>query len=153
MKPLATIVCFLLLICISATTYASKSNTIRIANKRLEIKAEVTPKFRSFNNGKSKIEGKITITNRTSTSQKYGNNFLKLVVNENFTARTYKDTIASEVIDFAVVVIKPHASLSLPVYWVFSEPKETEVDSLRLSLDEEGLEKAESTTRPEPLGR
>jgi hypothetical protein len=73
---------------------------------------------------------------------------LKLVVNENLTARTYKDTIASEVIDFKVVEIKPHSSLSLPVYWVFSVQKETEVGSLRLSLDEEGLKKAESITRP-----
>jgi hypothetical protein len=142
MKSLTTIVC-LLLILISATSYALKSNTIRIANKMLEIKAEVTPKFRNFNNGESKIEGKITITNRTSTPQKYGNKFLKLVVNENLTARTYKDTIASEVIDFAVIEMKPHSSLSLPVYWVFSVPKETKVGSLRLSLDEEGLEKAE----------
>lgn len=142
MKLLTTIVSSLL-ICISATTYASESNTIRITNKRLEIRAEVTPKFGSFNNGKSKIEGKITITNRTSTPQKYGNKFLKLVVNENLTARTYKDTIASESIDFTVVEIKPHSSLSLPVYWVFGVPKETKVGALRLSIDEKDLEKAE----------
>lgn len=147
MKSLTTIVC-LLLIFISATSYALKSNTIRIANKKIEIKAEVTPKLRSFSNGECKIEGKITITNQTSTHQKYGNKFLKLVVNENLTARTYKDTIASEVIDFAVVEIKPRSSLSLPVYWVFSVPKETKVGSLQLSLDEEGLEKAECITRP-----
>lgn len=73
---------------------------------------------------------------------------MKLVVNENHTARTYKDTFASEVIDFSVVKINPHSSLSLPVYWVFSVPIETKVGSLRLSLDEEGLEKAEGITRP-----
>jgi hypothetical protein len=139
MKSFTTIVC-LLLICISAASYASKSNTIRIANNKLEIIAEVTPKFRSFKNGDSNIKGKITITNRTSTPQKYGNKFLKLVVNGKLTARTYKNTIASEAIDFTVVEIKPHSSLSLPVYWVFSVPKEAEVSTLRLSLDEDGLE-------------
>jgi hypothetical protein len=138
----------LLLICISVTAYASMSNTVRIANKSLEITAEVTPKFRSFNSGERKIEGKIKITNLTSRPQKYGNKFLKMIVNDKLAARTYKDSIASEVIDFAVVEIKPHSSLSLRVYWVFNVPKETEVDSLRLSLDEEGLEKAEGITRP-----
>lgn len=147
MKSLTTIVC-LLLICISATSYASKSNTIQIVSKKLEIIAEVTPKFRSFKNGESKIEGKITITNRTSTAQKYGNKFLKLVVNGKLTARTYKDAIASQAIDFTVVEIKPHFSLSLPVYWVFRVPKEAEVGTIQLSFDEDGLEKAKGITRP-----
>jgi len=147
MKSLITIAC-LVLIFISATSYAMKIHTIRIVNKKLEIKADVAPKFKSFNNGESKIEGRITIINRTSTAQKYGNKYLKLIVNENLTARTYKDTIASEVIDITVIEIKPHTTLSLPVYWVFNVPKQTEVNSLRLSLDEDSLENAEGITRP-----
>ncbi|WP_136515574.1 hypothetical protein [Geomonas edaphica] len=147
MKSLVTIAC-LLLLCISTTSYALQSNTIGIASKSFEIKAEVTPKFRSFKKGESKIEGKITITNLTSTAQRYGNKFLKLTVNEHLTARTYKDTIASEVIDITAIEIKPHSSLSLPVYWVFRIPKETEVNSLQLYFDDGSLEKSKGITRP-----
>lgn len=97
MQSLTKVICLLLLIGFSTTCFATKTDSTTLTNKRLEIKADITPKFRSFNNGKSKIEGKITIRNRTSTPQKYGNKFLQLIVNGRLTARTYKDTIASEV--------------------------------------------------------
>lgn len=148
MQSLTRVICLLLLIGFSTTCFATKTDSTTLKNKRLEIKADITPKFRNLNNGRSKIEGKITITNRTSSPQKYGNKFLQLIVNGRLSARTYKDTIASEAIDFTVVEIKPRSSLSLPVYWVFEVPSETEIDSLRLSLDEEGVEKAEGITRP-----
>ena len=148
MQSLIKIICMLLLIGFSTTCFATSTDSATVTTRRLEIKADITYKFINFNNVRSKIEGKITITNRTPTAQKYGNNFLQLIVNGRLTARTYKDTIASDAIDFTVVEIKPRSSLSLPVYWVFEVPLETEIGSVRLYLDEEGVEKAEGITRP-----
>lgn len=138
----------LLLTSFSATCFAAKTESTKLTTKGLEIKANISAKLKTFDNGKSKIEGKVTITNRTSVAQKYGNEFLRLTVNGKFVSRTYKDSVASEVIDFSVVEIKPRSSLSLPVYWVFELPTATEITSFRLSLDEKGVEKAEGITRP-----
>jgi len=119
------------------TCQANNTKSATTSGKTLEIKASIIPNFRKFKDDKSKIEGKITITNKTPLPQYFGNEFLTLKVNGKFVARTYKDTIASEVIDFAAVEIKPHSSLALPVYWVFNVPVGTKVESVQLFLDEE----------------
>lgn len=147
MQSLAKVMFLLLLIGLSTTCWAN-NNSVGVFGKALEIKASITPKFKNFDKNKSKIEGKITITNRTSTPQKYGNEFLQLKVNGKLVSRTYKQTVASEVIDFAVVEIKPRSSLSLPVYWVFDVARDTEIDSVQMYLDEAGIEKAQGITRP-----
>jgi len=150
MTSLSKVIILLLLTGLSTACWATETNSVRVTSKSLEIKASITPVFIKFQNSKSKIEGKITITitNRTSNPQKYGNEYLHLKVNGRLNSRTYKESVASEAIDFTVVQIKPHTTFSLPVYWVFDVPRETEVNSVQLLLDEEGVEKAQGITRP-----
>lgn len=148
MPTLSKVIFLLLLFGFSTICWANKTDSVGVTSKALEIKASITPKFRNLNNGKRIIEGNISITNRTSTTQKYGNKFLQLTVNGKLISRTYKKTLASELIDFTVIEIKPRTSLSLPVYWVFDVSREAEVDSVQFSLEEEGIEKAQGITRP-----
>jgi len=141
MGPIRNVIALLMLMGFTTSCPANEMNQLLATGKTLEIKASITPHIRKFDNGKSKIEGKITITNQTQLVQKFGNEFLTLIVNGTLVARAYKDTIASDVIDFSTVDIKPRSSLSLPVYWVYSVPASTKIDSVQLVLDEEGLEK------------
>ncbi len=107
-------------------------NLTTVAGESLEVVAIVEPVFRNFSGGKYKIKGNVTIKNRSTKSQKYGNPSLFLIINETHIARTYKSTIASAVIDFSAVTINPNASISLPTYWVFTASEPFKIESMEI---------------------
>jgi hypothetical protein len=98
----------------------------------LVVQAHIDPKFEKISKKDSKILGEIHIKNTATTPQKFGNSYLFLKVNGKFVARTYKDSIASEMIDFSEVEIPASESISIPVYWVFSVPDTVVIDELSL---------------------
>ena len=129
--------CFLVILLASASCgCAAKKTTVTASSNSLEINASIDSEFNKINNEACKLEGRITVINKTAAYQKFGNKYLTLKVNGNLVSRTYKQTIASEVIDFATVSIKPNSSLSFPAYWVYSVPIDTIIKSMQLYLDE-----------------
>lgn len=127
------LVVLLLFFSLGCTT---KKIQVALTTDEFEVTTFINPKLKKFYNNKSKLEGQITVTNKTSYEVKYGNKFLKLKVNDNFTARTYKQTIASELIDFETVMIGANTTLSFPAYWVYSLPLNTVIQSMQLTFDE-----------------
>ena len=137
-KMKMTTLVLLILGCMSSCN-TNNIKQVSLEGATLEIRASLTPKFRKFTSGNSKIEGNLSITNKTPFIQSYGNEFLQLKVNGNLIARTYLNNLSSNAIDFAIVEIKPHTTISIPVYWVFNVPTSTKVNSVRLELDEKGI--------------
>ena len=128
--------CFCIyLLLVVALSQGCHSESIELSTKRgenLEIQAKIYPKFRKFSDRESKIDGEIFVKNKTHYPQKFGNSFLFLNVNQEHISRTYKNTKASEVIDFSTVDIEPNSSISFPVYWVFSVPETKTVETLNI---------------------
>jgi len=141
---------FLFLLVVSALIYCIKPEThsTTITGKSLDVKAIYETKVKPFRDTESKIEGKITVSNKSSEIQRFGNEFLSFRTNGVSADRTYKDTIASELIDLGTVEIQPYTSLSLQVYWVLDHNVSKKIDSAKLFLDEQGLERVKHRTLP-----
>lgn len=132
--------CLLIMVLIScALGCAAERTHVTLSINALKISAYIAPTFTNFSNGKSKLEGEVTVSNKASSPLIYGNKLLSLRVNDELIARTYMDTIASNIIDFDTVEIKPHSTITMPVYWVYSVPKDTVVKSLKLIFNGSGV--------------
>jgi hypothetical protein len=139
---------FILLLMTFLQGCTTKKIIITASDTSLKITAEIIPEFKQFRDGQSQIKGAITIHNKTTSLQRFGSKFLILKVNDRLTARTYKDSVASTVIDFATVEIQPNASLNFKAYWVFNVPQSTIVKAMQLTIDEEGIKKEENGLTP-----
>lgn len=92
---------------------------IETSSGPLRISAEIDPSPRKFGEKDLAFYGHVTVTNASERSASFGNSCLMLAIAPESSARAYKDTVASEDIDFATVPLGPGKSLSEPVYWVF----------------------------------
>ncbi len=110
---------------------AANRTLVMISSEKLDISANIAPIFIKFAPGKVKLEGEITVSNKTSCPLRYGNKLLLLKVNDDLTSRAYMDTIASVDIDFTTVVIKPHSKINFPAYWVYSVPTDTVITTMK----------------------
>jgi hypothetical protein len=109
---------------------------VTVSSKTFDVSATITPKFVMSGVRESKIEGTIIIKNLTSIPQKFGTKDLFLKVNNDLTARTYKDSIVTEKVNSGTVDIEANSSLSFAAYWVYNVPAETKLKSLQFLLQE-----------------
>lgn len=109
---------------------------VTVSSKTFEISATIVPKFVESGDRESKIAGTVIIKNVTSIPQKFGAKYLFLKVNNDLTARTYKDSNVTEAVNTGTIDIGANSSLSFPAYWVYNVPAETKLKSLQFLLQE-----------------
>ena len=104
----------------SITVSAGTPIYVQTATDSLKIVVEVVLEPQPFAEGKKALFGKVAISNRSGQVVSFGNKCLKLSLGTGTSSRTYKDTIASAMIDFASVQLRPGETLTEKAYWVFS---------------------------------
>jgi hypothetical protein len=128
---------FLIPVLITALQGCVDSNAhVTVSSKTFEISATIVPKFVKSEDRESKIEGTIIIKNVTSVPHKFSAKYLFLKVNNDLTARTYKDSSASDTVNTGDIEIEANSSLSFPAYWVYNVPAETKIKSLQFLFQE-----------------
>ena len=103
---------------------------LRSEDSTFAILARIDPSPKPLTNSKAKIRAHLTILNKTSLPQEYGDRFLFLHTADGKERRTYLDTLESRDIDFSTVTVKGADSLVIDVYWVFRRADRLSFQSL-----------------------
>ena len=109
---------------------------VTVSSSTFEISATIIPQFAKFSESENKVVGTVTIKNMTALPQKFGTKSLFLKVNNDLTARTYKDSIGTEKANTGTIDIEASSSLSFPAFWVYNIPADTKIKSLQFLLQE-----------------
>lgn len=96
--------------------------SLSIKEGQLEVQAEISQRVRVVPGGAFKISAKITVTNHGEKPIPFSTKLLYLGEPGTIKARAYLDTVASNVIDFSAVPIKPKEPRSFHVYWLLYGP-------------------------------
>ena len=115
--------------------------TLKTKTESIEIKVRINPNAKENGKNSFKVKGAVEVINITGQRQNYGNKFLFLVVSNSLSSPTYKNTIASEFIDFSHVQVEPNASINFPAYWVFETNRKVKLNKLHVTFDENMLGK------------
>jgi len=81
------------------------------------------------------LYGEVNITNTGSAQAAYSNKFLFISVDGD-QSRTYKDTTASDVVDFSTVSVPAGGEVKFKAYWVFPSHVSTEGKTVTLQWHE-----------------
>ncbi len=95
-------------------------STFRASDEQLEIVAHVSRATVILSDSSFRFLGNVTVVNRSSKSQQYGNRFLIFTADDGRSSRTYLDAPHSDIVDFSTKTISPADSLVLNVFWVFA---------------------------------
>jgi hypothetical protein len=109
---------------------------VTVSSKTFEISATIVPKFVKSGDRESKIGGTIIIKNVTSVPQKFSAKYLFLKINNDLTARTYKNSSVPDTVNTGDIDIEANSSVSFPAYWVYNVPAETKLKSLQFLFQE-----------------
>ena len=120
------LVCMVLFSCGKEITLGTQKNG-------LAITAVVKSSFSRLNEKQYKIEGSLIIKNTTNTELLFSNKDL-YIVSSKAESRTYKNSIASNAIDFANIPIQAKGILEQNVYWVVETKNEASVKNIHLEL-------------------
>ena len=131
----------------------TEKNHLETKTESIAIKIQLSPEINENGGSNNKVYGTVEISNITDQTQNYGNSFLFLVVNDTLSSRTYKDTKASEFIDFSYVQIAPNASISFSAYWIFDADKNIKVNSLQVVFDKNKLDDHIKSSTLNPYNR
>lgn len=123
---LIALICFVLAAC---------GNKISLATQKggLTITALVNNTFSPVSEKEYKIEGSLIISNTTNDNLPFSNKELYLV-SPTIDTRTYKDSLASAVIDFTHVIIPANTTVEQKVYWVVESISNPGTKDIRLEL-------------------
>ena len=92
---------------------------LQIRSSSLDVEASITSFRYHSDDGLGKYYADLTISNVSNISRPYSNSWLWLVSGDTLRARTYSDSVASQIIDAGTVEIAAGEVLELKVYWPF----------------------------------
>ena len=104
---------------------------VDLVSNNLEFNA-IAIKYEGKMESGYKITGKLKIINNGKSTVSFSNKDLYLVIRGEGESRTYANSIASAVIDFANVNIEKGSILEQNVYWVLPPVKSLEAEQLIL---------------------
>lgn len=104
----------------------SKSDSRRIIHYEndslsISISLDTTLSNLIMTNEMIKIFGYVKVSNNSGREISFSNKNLKLVIDDTLHSRTYKNTIASETIDFSFITIPSKSTFSEESYWIINE--------------------------------
>jgi len=112
---------------------------LKAEDSTFTILARIEASPKPLTNSKAKVCAHLTVLNRTSLPQEFGDRFLFLETADGKVRRTYLDALESREIDFSTVTIRASDSLAIDVYWVFKRADKLSYQSLafdRPALDQ-----------------
>lgn len=110
-----------------------KYRKLSIENDSLKVTIQIEEPI-TINNDSSKywtIKGLIKIENKRAIITKYNNGITNLKINDKYIARCYVQTMASLLVDYGFIDLKPFEKKEYKVYWKFDENIE-KIDKLDL---------------------
>ena len=114
--------------CTSPVSHVASQSGVLFAEAKVSLK----PNTRMA--GFITLFGNISVTNTGDTTQWYSNQSLHLILNHEFEARAYTDSVASHAVDFSSIEISPHTTYTSKVYWVFNANNFPKEPSIHLEL-------------------